>query len=56
MAGAIDIGVDKDCAKFQSINRFSLLLILNLNILHGCVKALMTGEVFYGEWPHSLLM
>ncbi|GAJ24955.1 unnamed protein product, partial [marine sediment metagenome] len=40
----------------QSINRFSLFLILNLNIPHGCIKAFMTGEVFYGKGCHPLLM
>ncbi len=43
-------------AKLQSINRFSLLFILNLNIPHSGVKTLMTGKVFYSEGSHSLLM
>jgi hypothetical protein len=42
-------------AKLQPINGFSLLLILDLDIPHGCVKTFMTGEVFNGERPHSLL-
>ena len=43
-------------AKFQPIKGFSLLLILDIDIPHGGVKTFMTGEVFNGGQPHSLLM
>jgi len=46
----------KGDAKLQSVKGFSLLLILNPNIPHGGIKTLMTGEVFYGEGRHPLLM
>ena len=49
-------GISDGFAKLQPVNGFGLLLILNPNIPHGCVKTLMTGEVFYGERPHSLLV
>ena len=42
--------------KLQPINGFILLLILDLNIPHGCIKNFVTGEVLYGEGCHSLLM
>ena len=49
-------GISDGCSKLQPINSFGLLLILNPNIPHSSVKTLMTGEVFYGEGVHSLLM
>ena len=43
-------------AKLQPINGFSLFLVLDLDIPHGCIKTFVTGEVFYGEGCHPLLM
>ena len=42
--------------KFQSIKSFSLLLIVNVNIPHRGGNTLMTGEVFYSERSHTLLV
>ena len=43
--------------KLQPVNRFTLLRpIFDLDIPHGCIKAFVTSEVFYGEGCHSLLM
>ena len=46
----------KGDAKFQPINRFSLLLVFDRDVPHGRVKAFITGQVLYGERPYPLLV
>jgi hypothetical protein len=42
--------------KLQPINGFSLFLVLDLDIPHRCVEALVASEIFYGERAYPLLM